>query len=79
MLALFILVKPAIQVKAIIDTAPTDLNERHVQFGKQRHPDTEVTRRLLPGQATQRRQRQVVFVHVTRRPMPCDSAALPAP
>lgn len=76
MLALFILVKPGIQVKLVKDAAPTELDERHVQFGKQRNPDPEIRCRLFPGQATSSGQWQAVVVHVTRRPLPYGIAVL---
>ena len=49
MLALLILVKPAIQVKLVINTAPPDLDERDIQFGEQRDSDTEIRRCLFLG------------------------------
>ena len=62
MLALLILVKPAIQVKLVINTAPPDLDERDIQFGEQRDPDTEIRRRLFLGQTPSCGQRQAVVV-----------------
>lgn len=81
MLALLILVKPRIQVKLVINTAPPQLDGRDIQFGEQRDPDTEIRRRLFLGQTPSCGQRQAVVFHVSYRPIPCDRPwlVLPAP
>lgn len=74
MLALFILVKPGIQVKLVENATPTELDERYVQFGQQRNPDPEIRRRLFSGKATSRRHWQAVVFHVIPRRPPCDTS-----
>lgn len=78
MLALLIFVKPGIQVKLVVHTAPPDLDERDSQLGEQRDPNAEVRRRLFLGQTPSRRQRQAVVVHVSPR-RPCDRPGLVSP
>jgi len=75
MLALFILIKPGIQVKRVEHAAPSHLDERDVQLGEQCDPDPEVRRRLFSRQTPRRRQRQAVVVHLSFRPKPCDRSA----
>lgn len=81
MLALLILVKPGIQVKLVINTAPPQLECRDIQLGEQRYPDPEVGRCLFLGQTPSCGQRQAVVIHVTYRPIPCGKPwpVLPAP
>lgn len=64
MLALFIFVKPSIQVKLVKYTAPSDFDNRDVQLGEQRHPDPEIGRCLFLGETPSCGQRQAVFFHV---------------
>lgn len=71
MLALLILVKPGIQVKLVINTAPPQLDGRDIQFGEQRNPDAEICRGLFLGQTPSCGQRQAVVFHVSYRPIPC--------
>ena len=72
MLALFILIKPGIQVKRVEHAAPSHLDERDVQLGEQCDPDPEVRRRLFSRQTPRDGQRQAVLVHVSSRRRPCD-------
>lgn len=72
MLALFILIKPGVQVKLVENAASPHLDERDVQLGQQRHPDSEVRRRLFARQTPCSGQRQAVLVHLSFRPTPCD-------
>ena len=57
-------VQPGVQVKPVIDAAPTETDFWHVQLSQERDPDTEVKRRLFLGQTTNRGQRQVDDFHV---------------
>jgi hypothetical protein len=56
-------IEPGIEVNPVIDAAPSDANERHVQLRQQGGPDAQVDRRLFLRQAAHRRQRQVGIVH----------------
>ena len=54
-------VEPGVQVKPVVNTAPTKTDFWHVQLCKKRDPDAEIHRCLLFGQTPNRGQRQAFF------------------
>ena len=76
MLALFILIKPHVQVKFVEDAAPPHLDTRDVEFSQQRDPNPEIGRCLFSGKTAGRRQRQAVVVHFIPHPLPDDTHGL---
>lgn len=58
------LVEPGIQVNLVVDASASELHERHVERGEERHADREIGRGLACGQAARRRQREAAHVVV---------------
>ncbi|OJY60018.1 MAG: hypothetical protein BGP19_14125 [Thiobacillus sp. 0-1251] len=58
MLAGFIVIQPGIEVKLVVETAPTQLDEGDTKLDEQGHPDTEIFPGLFLVQATRSGQRQ---------------------
>jgi hypothetical protein len=56
-------VEPGIQVKTVINTAPTQANMGHLQLSQEGDPDAQVDGRLFFGQTTHRGQRQAEIFH----------------
>lgn len=56
-------VEPGIQVKTVINTAPTQANMRHFQLSQEGDSDAQVDGRLFFGEATHRGQRQAEIFH----------------
>ncbi|ODS89583.1 MAG: hypothetical protein ABS45_16675 [Comamonas sp. SCN 65-56] len=62
MLAGFIVIQPGIQVKLVIHTAATQLDEGDTQLNEQGHPYAEIFRGLFLVQATRSGQGQGGFL-----------------
>lgn len=51
--------KPDVQVNNVINATPPELDKRHAKLSKKRDADTKIRRRLLFGEATHTRERQI--------------------
>jgi hypothetical protein len=56
-------IEPCIQVKAVIDPPAPESDVGHLELCQQGHPDAEVRRCLLLGEAAHRGEWQVYLVH----------------